>query len=104
MKFYDRKEEIALLERIVKQSREQSRMTVLVGRRRIGKTELAKRCGDTLILYFFVARKAESLLCDDFVREAEAKLGIPFGHFTSVVALFGYLLQLSAQTVLLQSS
>jgi AAA+ ATPase superfamily predicted ATPase len=34
MKFYDRKEEIALLERIVKQSREQSRMTVLVGRRR----------------------------------------------------------------------
>ena len=97
MKFYDRKEEIALLERIVKQSREQSRMTVLVGRRRIGKTELAKRCGDTLILYFFVARKAESLLCDDFVREAEAKLGIPFGHFTSVAALFGYLLQLSAQ-------
>lgn len=80
MKFYDRKEEIALLERIVKQSREQSRMTVLVGRRRIGKTELAKRCGDSLVLYFFVARKAESLLCDDFVREAEAKLGIPIGQ------------------------
>lgn len=97
MKFYDRKEEIALLERIVKQSREQSRMTVLVGRRRIGKTELAKRCGDSLVLYFFVARKAESLLCDDFVREAEAKLGIPIGHFTSVATLFGYLLQLSAQ-------
>nr|WP_262279192.1 hypothetical protein [Hallella absiana] len=80
MKFYDRKEEIALLERSVKQSREQSRMTVLVGRRRIGKTELAKRCGDSLVLYFFVARKAESLLCDDFVREAEAKLGIPIGR------------------------
>ena len=95
MRFYDRDEEIATLSQIVKQSREQSRMTVLVGRRRIGKTELAKRCGDTRILYFFVARKAESLLCEDFAREAENKLGIPIGHFTSVADLFGYLLQLS---------
>lgn len=31
------------------------------------------------------------------MREAEAKLGIPIGHFTSVAALFGYLLQLSTQ-------
>lgn len=97
MKFYDREEETALLERIMKQSREQSRMTVLVGRRRIGKTELAKRCGDSLILYFFVARKAESLLCEDFAQEAEAKLGIPIGHFSSVAALLGYLLQLSEE-------
>ena len=97
MKFYDREEEIALLKRIVKQSREQSRMTVLVGRRRIGKTELAKRCGDAVMLYFFVARKAESLLCDDFTREAEEKLGIAIGHFTSVAALFGFLLQQSVQ-------
>ena len=52
-----------MLSQIVKQSREQSRMTVPVGRRRIDKKELAKRCGDTPILYFFVARKAESLLC-----------------------------------------
>lgn len=66
------------MSRIIRQSRVQSRMTVLVGRRRIGKTELAKRCGDENILYFFVARKAESLLCEDFAREAESKLGITF--------------------------
>ena len=59
-------------------------MTVLVGRRRIGKKELAKRCGDTRILYFFVARKAESLLCEDFARETENKLGIPVGHVSSL--------------------
>lgn len=73
-----------MLSQVVKQSREQSRMTVLVGHRRIGKKELAKRCVDTRILYFFVAREAESLLCEDFAREAENMLGIPVGHVSSL--------------------
>jgi AAA+ ATPase superfamily predicted ATPase len=42
-------------------------MTVIMGRRRIGKTELSQRCGDETILYFFVGKKAEALLCQDFV-------------------------------------
>lgn len=96
MRFYDRTTEIAMLKDIVAKSRQQSRMTVLVGRRRIGKTELAKRCGDETILYFFVARKAESLLCEDFAAEAEEKLGIPIGHYTSVAELIGVLLRFSA--------
>jgi len=67
-------------------------MTVLMGRRRIGKTELARRCNDKTLLYFFVARKTESLLCQDFAHEAEERLGIPIGWPTSFSELFRYLL------------
>ena len=52
-------------------------MTVLMGRRRIGKTELSQRCGDETILYFFVGKKTESLLCRDFIAEIANKLGVP---------------------------
>lgn len=97
MKFYNRNSELATLSRILTQSKEESRMTVIMGRRRIGKTELARKCGDTTLLYFFVARKAEALLCQDFVREAEEKLGIPLGWPSSFAELFRFLLQYSAE-------
>ena len=75
MKFYDREEEQELLENIREASLQESQMTVLFGRRRIGKTQLALQCtAGNLTLYFFVARKAETLLCQDFVEEAENKL------------------------------
>ena len=97
MKFYNRNNELATLSRILTQSKEESRMTVIMGRRRIGKTELARKCGDTTLLYFFVARKAEALLCQDFVREAEEKLGIPLGWPSNFAELFRFLLQYSAE-------
>ena len=97
MKFYNRNNELDLLKRILMQSKEESRMTVIMGRRRIGKTELARKCGDTTVLYFFVARKTESLLCQDFVREAEEKLSIPIGWPSSFAELFRFLLQYSSQ-------
>lgn len=97
MKFYNRNNELATLGRILTQSKEESRMTVIMGRRRIGKTELARKCGDTTLLYFFVARKAEALLCQDFVREAEEKLGIPLGWPSNFAELFRFLLQYSAE-------
>ena len=59
------------------QSKREARMTVLMGRRRIGKTELSQRCGDDTVLYFFVGKKAETLLCQDYVREIREKLDAP---------------------------
>jgi hypothetical protein len=67
MKFYDREAEQQLLREVLYQSKHEARMTVIMGRRRIGKTELSQRCGDETILYFFVGKKAEALLCQDFV-------------------------------------
>ena len=37
MKFYNREKELAILKNIAEQSQEESQMTVLVGRRRIGR-------------------------------------------------------------------
>ncbi|WP_288055927.1 hypothetical protein [Xylanibacter rodentium] len=46
MKFYDRESEQQTLRNVLRQSRREARMTVLMERRRIGKTELSVRCGD----------------------------------------------------------
>lgn len=96
MKFYDRKKELALFADIYQMSQKEAQMTVLVGRRRIGKTELALKCGhDRPLLYFFVARKSETMLCQDFKAEAERKLNMPFGNYSSFAELFRKLLFIS---------
>ena len=78
MKFYDRKDELALLRRIREESRKSARFTVLTGRRRVGKTELIKRAyEDEGFLYFFVARRKAAELCEMFAEEASSKLGVP---------------------------
>ena len=63
MKFYDRKHEIEILQEIEELSSEYAQMTMMVGRRRIGKTTLLKNAFmKTPVLYFFVGRKNEVLL------------------------------------------
>ncbi len=71
MKFYDRQSEQQTLQDMLQQSRHEARMTVLMGR------ELSVRCSDDTLLYFFVGKKAETLLCQDYVREIREKLGVP---------------------------
>ena len=96
MKFYDREKEREELETVLQQSKNEARMTVLMGRRRIGKTELALNCGDTTVLYFFVGKKAEALLCRDFLLEIENKLGIPIiGQINAFADVFRFVLQLA---------
>ena len=71
-------------------------MTVVMGRRRIGKTELSLRCGDETVLYFFVGKKAEALLCQDFIDEITSKLGVPvLGQASRFSEVFRFILQLS---------
>ena len=71
-------------------------MTVLIGRRRIGKTELTLKGGERLtLLYFFVARKSEALLCDDFRAVIEETLQVPIGRYTSFSKLFHHVMELS---------
>lgn len=79
-------------------SKEESQMTVLVGRRRIGKTSLLlKSTEGNPTLYFFILRKAENLLCRDFIEEAEMKLDFPIGEYSSIGKLFQHLMLLSKQ-------
>ncbi|MBR5630014.1 MAG: ATP-binding protein [Bacteroidales bacterium] len=93
MIFYDRINELNAINKVKERSQNEAQMTILMGRRRIGKTELARRCNDETLLYFFVARKTEALLCQDFIREAEERLGIPIGWPSSFSELFRYLLK-----------
>lgn len=99
MKFYDRKEEIALLQKIRHNANENAQFTVLTGRRRIGKTSLVlKAYEDSPILYFFVGRKAENLLCEEFRHETETKLDVKMGGTPANFAeLFDYLMALSKE-------
>ena len=85
-----------LLGDVLKQSKDEARMTVLMGRRRVGKTQLSLRCGDETVLYFFVGKKAEALLCKDYVNEIQGKLGVPvLGIPSSFVEVFKFVMQLS---------
>ena len=77
MKFYNRENEKAQLYKVLQQSKKEAQMTVLMGRRRIGKTELSLQCGDEKVLYFFVGKKTEQLLCHDYLEEISFKLGVP---------------------------
>jgi len=99
MRFYNREKEIARLNEIRELSVRNAQFTVVTGRRRIGKTQLVLRVNnDTPILYFFVARKAESFLCQDFQQEITNKLGVPIlGEINSFGKLFEYLMQLSQE-------
>lgn len=68
MKFYNRISELEELQRIQKLSFENhSRMTVITGRRRIGKTSLIlKAIEGTTWVYLFVGRKSEATICTEF--------------------------------------
>ncbi len=96
MKFYNRESECEALREIESYSAESAQMTVMVGRRRVGKTTLLKYAYvQTPLLYFFVAKKSEVLLCEEFATEVENKLGVSLGNFTSFAALFRAILQLA---------
>src|SRR5690606_4583527 len=100
MNFYNRETELALLEAIRAKSENTAQMTCMVGRRRIGKTSLLRRANiDQPSLYFFLARKNESLLCEEFIAEIQEKLNIPvFGTIRSFKELFGLLMEHSKIT------
>ena len=69
MRFYNREEELKELKRIQQLAfEESSRMTVVTGRRRIGKTSLImKAVEQTPTVYLFIGRKNEATLCEEFI-------------------------------------
>ena len=97
MKFYDREQEVAFLKETREAAKKAARFTVVTGRRRIGKTTLIKTAyNDLPFVYFFVARKAESELCEGYLEEIAEKLGIPvLGGGRSFSEIFRYLMRLS---------
>ena len=95
MKFFGRESEIKELQDIRKVSLQTARFTIVTGRRRSGKTSLLLKAYEDVkdMLYFFVARKSEAELCQDFLDEISEKLHIPIlGDVTKFADLFKYLM------------
>lgn len=97
MKFYNRSEEIAELQRIKELAyNDHSKLTVLTGRRRIGKTSLILNAlTEETIVYFFVSRKSEADLCAGFCNEIEKQLSVFAPKMDSFTEVFRYLLELA---------
>ena len=94
MRFYNREEELKILEKNREQSANQSVMTTLIGRRRTGKTSLLlKSVEGTRHLYLYVSKDNEQMLCKKFQEQATATLGIQiFGQTNSFDELFEQLM------------
>ena len=77
MKFYDREKEIEILRRNWEKSAEHSLFTVMIGRRRIGKTTLLlKTEQEQKMLYLYVSKDNERVLVEKFQKAAEEVLGL----------------------------
>ena len=93
MRFYDREKEITYLRSERARQGCGARLTVVSGRRRIGKTQMIHQAmGDEGYLYLLVSRRAEADQCADFAEKAREALGISiyaksmrFGEFFRVL-------------------
>jgi AAA+ ATPase superfamily predicted ATPase len=100
MKFYNRTSELSELKRIKNLSfGEYSRMTVITGRRRIGKTSLImKSTENETTVYLFVGRKTEVALCSEYIPLISNSLNVFVpSEISSFRSLFQYLMEIGTQ-------
>ena len=97
MNFYGRKDELALLHTTQIRAKQSSQFTVVIGRRRVGKTRLVLHSLDQADhLYFFVSKKAEKLLCQDFLRQVETTYHeVPDGEINRFAGVFQFVCRLA---------
>ena len=95
MRFYDREDEMRILQENEAQAERTAMFTVLMGRRRVGKTSLiAKALEGKTAAYLFVSRDSEAILCRKFQRCLEEQLGIHiYGELTYFRDLFEIILR-----------
>ncbi|MBQ6276812.1 MAG: ATP-binding protein [Bacteroidales bacterium] len=99
MKFYDREKEIKELQRLDDMANNTAQFTVLMGRRRTGKTTLmTEALKERSYLYFFIGKKAEQIQCLDFQKQVESVLGLHVhGQISSIATLLEEILIYSKQ-------
>ena len=91
MRFYDREKEIRELQRLDDMANNTAQFTVLMGRRRTGKTTLmTEALKERSYLYFFIGKKAEQIQCLDFQKQVESVLGL---HVHGQISSFATLLE-----------
>jgi len=97
MRFYDRDTELNILQTNWAQTTERGRLTVLIGRRRIGKTTLLRKSaeeGNQPLLYLYVSKDNERVLTQKFQEAAEQSLGLQiFGRLETFAQFFEQLMR-----------
>ena len=101
MKFYDREKELEILQTNWEQTTDRGRMTVLIGRRRIGKTTLLGKSAEDAsqpLLYLYVSKDNERVLIGKFQEAAEQALGMEiFGRLETFAQFFEQMLKYGQQ-------
>lgn len=95
MKFYDREEEIVILQENEKLAEKNAMFTVLSGRRRVGKTSLVMKAFEgKQVAYLFVSKDSEALLCGKLQQALDEQLGIQvYGQLTHFRDLFDVIMR-----------
>ena len=95
MKFYDREEEIVILQENEKLAEKNAMFTVLSGRRRVGKTSLVMKAFEgKQFAYLFVSKDSEALLCGKLQQALEEQLSIQvYGQLTHFRDLFDVIMR-----------
>jgi hypothetical protein len=101
-RFYNREQEISTLLRADKLRSKQGVFTLVMGRRRVGKTTLLTHgLADINPLYFFVSRKSEALLVDEFVQTLRQAVDLPIiGQITTLEEFFKLLFEVAKEQVI----
>lgn len=95
-KFYNRKKELKILENHYKIASDNLVVEVIMGRRRIGKTELIKKfMANKKTLYFYVTKKSSQILLNDFTAVLRDRLGVVTGTLTNWEDFFDIIFNLS---------
>lgn len=97
MRFYDRDKELNILNTNWNQTTERGRLTVVTGRRRIGKTTMLRKSaeeGNQPLLYLYVSKDNERVLTGKFQEAAEQALGLQiFGRLETFAQFFEQLMR-----------
>lgn len=100
MRFYNRTKELGELQKVRELAfKDHSKLTVLTGRRRIGKTSLIfKSCENTTTIYWFVKRSSEADLCAGFTEIVSQILGVSIpGRVYSFTELLEFVMELGTK-------
>ena len=101
MRFYDRDKELNILNTNWNQTAERGRLTVVTGRRRIGKTTMLRKSaeeGNQPLLYLYVSKDNERVLTGKFQEAAEQALGLQiFGRLETFAQFFEQLMRYGQQ-------
>lgn len=101
MRFYDRDKELNILNTNWNQTTERGRLTVVTGRRRIGKTTMLRKSaeeGNQPLLYLYVSKDNERVLTGKFQEAAEQALRLQiFGRLETFAQFFEQLMRYGQQ-------